>query len=328
MKVGILVYDGCLCSEAFGFADLLHMANRVSTMRTPLDPAPFDICLVGAQSGFITATHGVRLNVEVMPSDLDLLVVPAFDFADLHDLDRCLDMYEPEALLLQKTMNRVQIASICMGSFLLGRAGVLDGREATTAWVFAAELARRFPAASVQPEALIIEDRGVTTTGAFSAAHDLALKIIRENSNDDLARAIGRVALLETGRTNQAAYIDADLLRAMRPPFARSVRHQLKRRLAEPYDLKTLAGDLCVSPRTLLRRFKAETGLTPLEELQALRISQAKRLLESTTLSLGEIALNVGYQDNSTFARLFVRLAKITPAVYRRRFRNDQAKDA
>jgi transcriptional regulator GlxA family with amidase domain len=321
MKVGVLAYDGCLGGEVFGFADVLHLANRAAATKSIIDDPPFEICLVGARSGQVTATHDVTFRVAPAPSNLDILAVPAFDFADLSDLDRRLEMFMPEVKLLQDFVGRVHIAGICTGSFLLGQAGLLDGRRATTAWLFAPELARRYPAAHVDPEALLVEDRGVTTTGAFSAAHDLAVKLIRENADEALARAVGRMALLETGRVSQSAYVDVQMFGTRRAPFARSVRQLLERRIADPYNLTTLAHDMNVSSRTLLRRFKAETGYTPLEELQALRIARAKRLLESTTLGVGEIALNVGYQDLSTFVRLFVRLAEVTPAVYRRRFR-------
>ncbi len=321
MKIGILAYDRCLGGEVFGFADVLHFANRMALARRPGDPAPFEIRLVSAGGASVTATHGVQLSAEPSTAGLDLLAVPGFDFTDLENLEVRLAEFGAEVSLIKGLAEDVKVAGICVGGFLLGEAGLLDGRAATTAWLYTPELARRNPSTRVEPEAMIVEDGRVTTTGAFSASHDLALRVIRQGAGDGLARAVGRLALLETGRASQSAYVDVELMRHLRPPFARGVRRRLEAGLADPYDLEALATAMSVSSRTLLRRFKAETGRTPLEDLQALRVGRAKRLLEGTRLGLGEIAAQVGYQDLSTFGRLFARLAGVTPAAYRRRFR-------
>jgi transcriptional regulator GlxA family with amidase domain len=136
-----------------------------------------------------------------------------------------------------------------------------------------------------------------------------------------LARAVARLTLLDGGRDSQAPYIDVRMMARSREPFGLAVTRWLQLRLAEPYSLERLAAAFHVSERTLLRRFKADTGVTPLEHLQALRVDQAQRLLETTGLGLAEVAGLVGYLDVSTFARLFSRRVSVSPAAYRRRFR-------
>lgn len=321
MRVGILGYDNCLGGEIFGFADLLHFANGISLNSRPHEPPPFEVRLVGARRRDVVCATGTRMSVEPADDGLDLLVAPGFGFNVRDRPDQRFARLGAELDLLRRLEGRVPIASVCVGSFLLAEAGLLDGRDCTTAWLFAPDLASRHPNARVQPEAMIVEDRGVTTTGAFSATHDLALKVVGERTGEGLVRALSRLALLDRGRASQAPYVDARLRQDLAAPFARRVRAALEPRLAEPYDLSALAAGLNVSTRTLLRRFKAESGRTPLEELQALRVSQAKRLLETSGLSLAEVAAAVGYQDLSTFARLFSRIAAMSPAAYRKRFR-------
>jgi transcriptional regulator GlxA family with amidase domain len=324
MRVSILAFDGCLGAEVFGLADLLLIANRIGAGRG--GPAPFEVRVVSVGGGSVDAAGGVRLATR-RPAPTDLLVVPAFDLEGGGALDRVLARLAPEVAFLAREGVRTPVAAICGGAFLLAGAGLLDGRRCTTAWAFAAELARRHPSARVEAEALLVRDGPVTTSGAFSAGHDLALQLIREHASDGLARAVARFTLLDGERDSQAPYIDVRMLERARAPFARRVTRWLELRLAEPYSLERLAAAFHVSERTLSRRFKAETGRTPLEQLQDLRVAQARRLLETTGLSLAEVAGQVGYLDVSTFARLFSRRVRVTPAAYRRRLRLRSASD-
>lgn len=328
MRISVLAYDRCLAAEVFGLADVLLFANRLAGLRRSQQAAPFEVSVIGAREGAVTAAGGVSLGVSPAPAACDLLVVPAFEVVSAAELDEALSKLGPEVSLIRRAAARGAVAAICGGAFLLGEAGVLDGRRATTAWAFAGELARRYPAADVLSDALLVRDGSVTTSGAFSAAHDLALALVRERLGEGAARTLAKVTLLDAGRTSQAPYLDPRLHVRARNGFSQSASRWLSQRLAEPYSLERLAQALNVSSRTLLRRFKAQTGRTPLDHLQDLRIGRAKQLLEASDLRLGEVAREVGYLDLATFTRLFARKAQITPAAYRRRFRTRLEEEA
>lgn len=321
MRVSILAYDGCLAAEIFGLADVLLIANRIARLQQPRDAEPFQVTVIGVRGDSVQAAGGVRLGVQAPHPACDLLVAPAFDVAGLADIGRVLGGLGPEIAFLARAASRGPVAAVCGGAFLLGEAGLLAGRRATTAWAFAPELARRYPTALIDLDAMLVRDGPVTTTGAFSAAHDLAQELVRERAGDDLARALGKFTLLDGARASQAPYLDARMLAGPREGFSQGIIRWLEARLAEPYSLERLAAAFHVSSRTLLRRFKAETGRTPLEQLQDLRIGRAKHLLESTDLGLAQVAEQIGYLDLSTFSRLFARMADLTPSAYRRRFR-------
>jgi transcriptional regulator GlxA family with amidase domain len=316
MRVSILAFDGCLGAEVFGLADLLLIANRLAAGRG--GPPPFEVGVVSVRGSSVDVAGGVRLATR-RPRPTDLLVVPAFDVDAAGALEGVLARLAPEVAFLAAEGAGTPVAAICGGAFLLAAAGLLDGRRCTTAWAFAAELARRYPRAQVEAEALLVQDGPVTTSGAFSAGYDLALQLIGEHASGGLARAVARFTLLDGVRDSQAPYVDVRMLERARPPFARRVTRWLELRLAEPYSLQRLSTAFHVSERTLLRRFKAEAGRTPLEQLQDLRIARARQLLETTGLSLAEVAGQVGYLDVPTFARLFSRRVRVTPAAYRRR---------
>ncbi len=320
MHVAVLAFHNCLAAEVFGFADVLLIANRLASIRR-FSAKRFDVTIIGAHRSRIRAAGGVWLSTMPPPNSYDLLVVPAFVAADAGDIDRALSKLKAEIDFIARQHTKGSIAAICGGTFLLAEAGILGGRRVTTAWPFAMELARRYPSIRVEPQSLIVRDGSVTTTGAFSAAHDLALALVREQLGEEIARSLAKLTLLDGGRASQAPYVDPTLSIGSVHGFSLGVRRWLERNIAKPYSLPALAEAFHVSTRTLLRRFAAETGRSPLQELQHLRISHAKQLLESSELNIAQIAQRVGYLDLSTFSRLFSREVGISPAAYRKRFR-------
>lgn len=320
LRVGVLLYEGCFASEAFAVIDMLTVANRVAEFGGA--PARFSVSAVAVRPGQVLTANGLRVHAPRMNYALDRLVVPGFNFAPGEAVPGELEHWRPEVQLLRRAADRgIPIASVCVGAFLLGTAGLLDGRRAATAWFAADELATRFPEVLVQPTAVVVEDGPVTTTGAFSASSDLALHLIRIHAGQQIARATARLTLTSSGRDSQSPYVDEQLAQRSRGAFSVAVRAHLLERLGEAYDLAGLADAFHVSTRTLLRRFQAETGQTPLDFLQAARVGHAKRLLETTDLGVGEIASVVGYQDPGTFRRLFDKHAGMSLAHYRRTFR-------
>ena len=253
------------------------------------------------------------------PAGCDLLVVPGFDLVPGADLDAILAGLTPELRLIRLlARGGGRLASACGGAFLLAEAAVLDGRRATTTWLFASAFARRYPSVHLEADRMIITDGPVTTAAAFSASHDLAMELIRRHVGEATARRTARVTLVPDNRTSQAPYIDP-VQRTPPDEFAEDVKRWLATRLADPYDLGRLAAAFHVSTRTVLRRFAHACDQSPLEHLQDLRVVRAKRVLEAG-LSVQDAMLTVGYSDPGTFRRLFTRRVGLTPAAYRRTF--------
>lgn len=326
MRIGVLAYDGCLAAEIFVFTDLLRIANRVARETGAASTDPFRVSVIAASAEPVVAAGGFPIGVERWHHRFDRLIVPGFELVPSEDLAVRLGSRRPETDFLAAAGERgTRIASVCVGAFLLGEAGLLGGRRATTSWLFAAHLGRRYPGATVCPEALTVTDGTITTTAAFSAALDLATALVREHLGDDIARATARITLVAENRTSQAPYVVDSMLPPVRGPFADEVGSWLVEHLAEPYDLNGLADTFHVSTRTLLRRFRAETGETPLDFLRRARVRAARNLLETTDLPLGRVVERVGYRDVGTFRRLFVEQVGMNPAEYRRKFRGDAA---
>lgn len=312
LRVGVLAYPGCFASEVFGVPDLLTMAAHIAGP----EQSGYEVTVVSPRRRVI-ASGGAAVAVSPL-RQVDILVVPGFELGPGLDVASRLATLAPEvAAIRAHAATGNGVVSICVGAFLLAEAGVLEGRRATTSWLFADELARRCPDTEVQAEQIVVTDTGVTTTAAFSAMYDFALELIRAHSGSEVARKTAHVALLDGARSSQTPYVDSRLLPTTGHDFSRRVMRQLDQNLAARYDLAALARSLDVSTRTLLRRFADETGSSPLEYLQGARVRRARHLLETTELTVAGISATVGYQDAGTFAALFARHIGRRPRDYR-----------
>lgn len=320
VRIAFLAYEGCMGTEIFGVSDVLLIASHIARAMGGPQVAPFEIQVIGLGRRTVQVAGGIPIGVQRPSGTYDLLVVPGLEIRRLDEWSSKLAPLAPELAFIRKTFaSGVAVASVCVGTFLLGEAGLLAGRKVTTAWLCAAELASRYPAARLSADAVLMEDGAVITTGAVSSAFDLAIYLVKKILGAEVATATARIALLPGPRASQAPYVDVALLAPKLPTFSQNVAQWLEARLATTYDLERVALAFHVSPRTLLRRVKAETGQTPLTLLQLARVEKAKHLLTSTTWSLARITEEVGYADVATFSRLFAKRVGESPARYRRR---------
>lgn len=320
--VGVLAYHGCLGTEVFGIVDMLLFANRIAAATGVAREDLFRVTVAAREASEVVTAGGVALRATSWHEHFDVLVVPGFEVRSPRHVDRALEQWRPEiAYIASAAAAGVPVASVCVGAFLLGEAGLLDGRRATTSWLFAGQLQRRYGLATVDADLMIASDGAVTTTAAFSAVHDLALRIIQAHAGDDLTRHVARLSLVADNRNSQAPYVDGALLESGAGTLAQPAKRWLVKRLAQPYDLAALARAFHVSTRTMLRRFASETGQSPLDYLQQARVDAAKRLLESPDHTVASAMRHVGYTDPASFRRLFTARAGMTPAAYRRQFR-------
>ncbi len=323
-RIAILAYPGCMATELFAVADVLRIASHFASARRATTAPPFDIQVVGLRGRMVTTAGGFTVGVHKPVGTYDLLIVPGLEIRRLDEWDSMLAPLRREIAFVSKVFaSGTHVAAVCVGSFLLGEAGLLSARKSTTAWLCASELAARYPATTLVADAVLVEDGAITTTGAVSSAFDLAIHLVKKHWGAEVATAAARLALLSQPRASQAPFVDSRLLGPSNvPAFAQSVAQWLGGRLTESYDLERLALAFHVSTRTLLRRVKAQTGDSPLALLQQARVDKAKQLLNDSSWSIAQITEAVSYADVPTFSRMFARRVGETPARYRRRVRD------
>ncbi|MFF4873277.1 GlxA family transcriptional regulator [Streptomyces sp. NPDC000961] len=215
------------------------------------------------------------------------------------------------------------VVAHCVGTFALAAAGLLDGRRATTHWRFADLLARRHPDVTVEPDALYVDEGRVVTGAGAAAGFDLCLHLLRREHGAAMANAVARDMVLPSHRDGgQAQYLAAPVPEGCRDERLSEVLAWARENLDRPLPVAELARRALMSKRSFARRFAAATGTTPHAWLRSLRLSGAEELLETTDLSVEEIARRVGYGSATVLREQFVRRRGVPPRAYRRAFTN------
>ncbi|WP_159614455.1 GlxA family transcriptional regulator [Glutamicibacter sp. JC586] len=215
----------------------------------------------------------------------------------------------------------VLVASLCTGAFTLAAAGLLDGRNATTHWRFADELARLYPSIQVQSRDLYCGEDKVWTSAGVTAGVDLLLHLVRESWGASAAQTIAKAMVTPVFRPGtQAQYADTSFP-ASSAPSAEQLQLQVTKDLQRRWSIKELAATCAMSPRTFHRWFSANLGTTPVAWLNDLRVREAQRLLEQTDLSIGAIAREVGFTSDDLLRKHFTARLGITPTSHAAAFR-------
>jgi transcriptional regulator GlxA family with amidase domain len=219
--------------------------------------------------------------------------------------------------------------SLCLGTFVLAAAGLLDGRRATTHWRFCQALGEAYPRVEVVPDVLYIDDGDVLTSGGVAAGIDLCLHIVRKDHGAEIANRLGRLLVFGPHRAGgQAQFVEQPI------PDTDTGNERLGHALSWaiehlPQDLTIgqLASVAAMSRRTFYREFQASTGTTPQRWLVAQRVLLARRLLETTQLMIEEIARHSGFGDASLLRRHFTTQLGLSPTAYRQTFGHANASD-
>jgi AraC family transcriptional regulator, transcriptional activator FtrA len=220
-----------------------------------------------------------------------------------------------------------RMVSFCTGAYLLAEAGLLDGRPATTLWTHAGRFRERFPLVHLDPSVLYIDDGQVLTSAGNSAAADLALHIVRSDYGAEIANTVARRMVAPPHRPGgQAQYVETPL--GNRPYSGDQLAATLEwamRRLGQPLPVKVLAARSALSPRHFTRQFRQATGTTPHKWLLTQRLALAQRLLETTSLPIGQVATSAGFGTPAALRLQFQQAFDTSPAAYRQTFRSPPA---
>ncbi|WLQ42968.1 helix-turn-helix domain-containing protein [Streptomyces laculatispora] len=214
-----------------------------------------------------------------------------------------------------------RIVGLCTGAFVLAAAGLLDGRPATTHWMYAPTLAKRYPSVHVDPRELFVDDGDVLTSAGTAAGIDLCLHIVRSDHGTEAAGALARLVVPPRRSGGQERYLDRSLPEEIgSDPLAEVVAWALEH-LHEQFDVETLAARAYMSRRTFDRRFRSLTGSAPLQWLITQRVLQAQRLLETSDYSVDEVAGRCGFRSPVALRGHFRRQLGSSPAAYRAAYR-------
>jgi transcriptional regulator GlxA family with amidase domain len=220
-----------------------------------------------------------------------------------------------------------RVCSVCSGAYLLAEAGLLDGRRAVTHWMECETLKRRYPAVTVEPNAIFVRDDPIWSSAGVTAGIDLALALVQDDHNRELAMRIARELVVffkrPGGQSQFSALLEAQT--AESEVFA-NLHQWLMQHLAEPsLSVETLAQHACMSLRNFARAYKAKTGRTPAKAIELFRLEAARRLLEDTDERIEAIVRRTGFGTEERMRITFQRHLNVNPRQYRERFGRREA---
>ena len=315
--VAVLAPDGVV-----GF-DLAIPCQVFSATWAPDRSLLYEVKVCGSQAGVRVTANGVHVYDLVPPHALDEAITA--DTVVVPGVTRPTEPRFAETLEVLRAAEArgARIASICTGAFILAAAGLLDHRRATTHWAHADDLAAHHPAVDVDPSVLFIDEGRVVTSAGVAAGLDLCLHLVRRDHGAAIAAATARRVVMpaqrEGGQAQFIAYEDPDDGTSALEP----VMHWMRENLRDPLTLADVAARAVMSPRTLNRRFRDQTGTTPLQWLIRQRLIRARILLETTGLPVEEVAAEAGFGSAIALRQHFARAVNTSPVAYRKAFRAD-----
>jgi len=283
-----------------------------------LTPDWYEFSLCGERRGGLVTRGGLHLVADHGMDELaaadTIVVLPVERFVAQRPAD---DLLAP---LVAAAARGCRIVSVCLGTFVLAATGLLNGRRATTHWGFCPALAAAYPLVEVLPDMLYVDEGNILTSGGVAAGIDVCLHVVRKDHGAEIANALARRLVVGPHRDGgQAQFIEQPMADTAEPHLGKVFAWALEH-LPDPLTVDQLAAVAAMSRRTFYREFHAATGTTPHRWLIAQRIVLSRRMLETTCLSIAEIARQSGFEDVSVFRRHFRGYAGLSPTAYRRGF--------
>ncbi|MBD9395833.1 GlxA family transcriptional regulator [Acidovorax sp. ACV01] len=315
----ILVLPGAYAASVAATQDMLHAASVLAPRMGDRKPA---WKVVSPDGGSTALSGGLCIETRRAPlragRDTSIWVVPGLGLDSIEAVVPRLaqaDAQRAASLLRQHSAAGGIVAASCSAAFLLEHAGLLQGRRATTSWWLATELQRMAPKCSVNADRMIVSDGQVITAGAAFGHSDLILHLLGLRFGSSLAQAVGKLLLIE-GRQAQAPFVVPSMLANGHELIGRLMR-RIESSLPQPPKISELAGEFAMSERTLARRVRAYTGHGPLALVQNARLQQARLLIESSRMTMDQIAASVGYEDATALRRMVRKVTGANPSQFR-----------
>jgi transcriptional regulator GlxA family with amidase domain len=310
---GVSLLDLTGPMEAFRLATALAGRDR--------GPARYECVVASSRGGPVLTSTGVEIVTQPLDAldgkPIDTLIVPGGFLIEDVTGDRTLIDWVRE-----RSDECRRVCSVCVGSFLLAAAGLLDGRRAATHWLHCGGLAERYPAVTVEPDAIFVRDGQVWSSAGMTTGIDLALALIEEDFGRRLSLDVARVLVVylkRSGGQSQYSALLAGQVESASDEFAELDRW-IAENLTASLTVEALAERACMSPRNFARVYTAKRNRTPAKAVEAIRVEAARRLLEDSDERLGAIAERCGFRNEEQMRGAFVRTIGVAPREYRKRF--------
>ena len=323
-RIAVAVYPGVSLLDLGGPLEAFRVASEFAGTRSRR--LNYKCSVVSSRGGQVPTADGVPLITESIRSldriEIDTLIVPGAFLVE--DVTRDVELIKWVAKRAPKCR---RVCSVCVGSFMLAAAGLLNGRRAATHWMHTQLLARQYPDVKVEPDAIFVRDGRVWSSAGVTTGIDLALALIEEDSGRETAIAVARVLVVylkRAGGQSQYSALLAAQAESESNNFA-ELERWITENLTADLSIESLADRAHMSPRNFARMYAKKRGRTPAKAVDAIRIDAARRRLEETDARIETIADECGYSGEEQMRSAFVRVLRIPPREYRKRFATSKA---
>ncbi|MCB0278492.1 MAG: helix-turn-helix domain-containing protein [Calditrichaeota bacterium] len=321
MKISIFVPESAVLQ---GIADPRYLFTAANQFLGAAGKEPlFNVQLVGRtkevkQNGGAFSIHVDQLLEDVTQSDL-VIIPPLFgDMGAAIEANRSAIPW-----IIKQYKQGAEIASLCVGAFMLASTGLLNGKKCSTHWAFYNEFKERFPEVEIIDGTIITEENRIYSSGGANSYWNLMLYLLEKYTDREIAILAAKYFAIDIDRNSQSSYTvfngqkhhtDQDIIKA---------QTFIENNYQDKITVDQLADMLAISRRSFERRFKQATNNTVLEYLQRVKMENAKRDFESTRQNINEVMFNVGYNDSKAFRSVFKRITGLTPIAYRKKYNKD-----
>ena len=322
VTVTVLLFDYALSAAVMGINDLLYFAgDTYQRLSGSVEEPRFQVRLASRDGKPVKVMNRLTLTPHCAISDIDhsdVYLVPTVvgdiehTLADNHWLIERLALAQESGSLIGSNSN---------GSFFLAEAGLLDGKRATTFWDNVDLFRRRYPDIDLRPDQLLIHDGNILCDAGGTSWFDLGLYLVELFCGHQTAMDTAKYFMVDVERSQQLSFTPLTSKKYHSDRVVLEAQNWMEQHYAEVISIEAVGKRLGLSDRSMLRRFKLATGATPLNYLQEVRLDAASRLLMQSNQSIEAITQAVGYEDISSFSRLFKRRNGYSPSAYRARYR-------
>ena len=319
--VSLLVPKKAILGSLEGSRQLLTQVNQFLAMRGA--PPLFQVELVGITHetplcGGAFIAHAPKLLKDVKKTDL--IIIPAVDGDMLEALENNKEFFP---WIVEQHKNGAEVASLCLGAFILASTGLLDGRKCATHWLAEDAFRKMFPQVELVTEKVVTDEHGLYTSGGAFSYTNLLLHLIEKFAGREMAILSAKVFALNIDRQDQLSFVIFNGQKDHEDDSVKKAQDFIEKNFQDKITVDQLASMLALSRRNLERRFKKATSNSVVEYMQRVKVEAAKMSLESSRENVNEVMYKVGYTDSKAFRTTFKKITGLSPIEYRNKYNRE-----
>ncbi|HEV7350092.1 GlxA family transcriptional regulator [Telluribacter sp.] len=320
--ISILVPQGAILGSIEGPRQVLTEVNKL--LKTKGAPALFEVQLVGLTKEVPAAGGIYTVNSDVLVENVvktDLIIIPALD----GDMGKTLEVNRDFVpWIIEQHQAGAEVASLCVGAFLLASTGLVTGRKCATHWMAAKDFRRMFPQVELVEDRIITDEYGIYSSGGAFSYLNLILYLIEKYAGREVAVFMSKAFQIDIERRSQSPFVIFNGQKDHEDNLIIKAQEIIEKNIQEKLSVDQLADQLALSRRNLERRFKKATANSIVEYIQRVRIEAAKMSLESSRENVNEVMYNVGYTDPKAFRTTFKKITGLSPVQYRQKYNREE----